>query len=223
MVPRALLGPGLTLLDRLWLWGEFVDRHGDIVEDASQCALGNVAVAMDWHSGATPVWVSHDVVASADPRHVEAVTFQSLDDAVARDRKGSGASGCQCDGQLARDPELFDEAEECLTEVVQRCFLGLALAVGADARTQLGVRAPDSVLVALNNDRHGDGARLCHCTTITLWLGWSGSARDSGSVAWQGDHGLRAMRKLLRHSVIELPVTMIDRFVWCIARPTDLG
>jgi hypothetical protein len=39
--------------------------------------------------------------------------------------------------------------------------------VGANAGTQLGVSTPDPVFIALDDDRHGDGTRFCHCSTIT--------------------------------------------------------
>ena len=56
------------------------------------------------------------------------------------------------------DSELLDETGERLAEILQRGFLGLALPMRADARPQLGVRAPHAVLVALDNDRDGNDA-----------------------------------------------------------------
>ena len=50
-------------------------------------------------------------------------------------------------------------------EVLQRSFLGVALAVRAHAWTQLGMGAPHAVLVALDDDRHGNSARLGHAVT----------------------------------------------------------
>jgi hypothetical protein len=77
------------------------------------------------------------------------------------------ASGRHSDGQLSGDPELFDEAHERGAEVVERLFFGVALAVGTDTGAQLSMRTPHPIFVALDDDRHGNGAEICHATTIT--------------------------------------------------------
>ena len=51
-------------------------------------------------------------------------------------------------------------------EIIQRGFLGVALAVCTHTWTQLGVSAPHAILVALDDDRHGNGATLGHEVTI---------------------------------------------------------
>jgi hypothetical protein len=76
------------------------------------------------------------------------------------------ASGGDGDRKLPRNTELLDEAGQCLAEVIQRGFLSVALTVRSHARAQLGVGAPHSVLVALDDDRHSYRARLGHETTI---------------------------------------------------------
>src|SRR5215470_7874725 len=82
---------------------------------------------------------------------------------------GAAALGRHSDGQFPWNPELLNEADKCLTEVVERLRFGAALAVSADTRTKLGMRTPHPVLVALDDDRHGygGGAGLCHGPTIT--------------------------------------------------------
>jgi len=76
--------------------------------------------------------------------------------------RGVVASGRHGDGQLAGNAELFDETQQRVAEIVESFVLGTAFAVSADTRAQLGVCAPDSVLVALDDDRHGDGTGYCH-------------------------------------------------------------
>jgi hypothetical protein len=64
---------------------ELIDCHTHITEDASQSALGDVAVAVHRDSGAATVRVAHDVVTAADSRNLETVALQSTNDPCAGD------------------------------------------------------------------------------------------------------------------------------------------
>src|SRR3954469_721486 len=76
------------------------------------------------------------------------------------------ASGGDGDRQLPRYTKLLDEAGQCLAKVIQRGFLGVALAMRSQAGAQLGVGAPHPVLVALDDDRQSYRTRLRHATTV---------------------------------------------------------
>jgi hypothetical protein len=85
-----------------------------------------------------------------------------LTEALRRVRRGLAASGdVNHEGQLIRGTELGNEAEEGLPEV-GNCGPGArTFAVSPHARLELGMRAPDAVLVLLDGvrDMHGTGHR----------------------------------------------------------------
>ena len=104
----------------------------------------------------------------------EDASQSSLGDvAVAVHRRGTeaAASGSYGDRKLSRNAELLDQADERRTEIFQRLFLGVALAVRSYTWTQLSVSTPHAVLVALDDDRHGNGAKLGHEGTIARQRG----------------------------------------------------
>ena len=71
----------------------------------------------------------------------------------------------------------LDQTDERFTEVIQCGFFGVALAMCTHTWTQLGVSAPHALLIALDDDRHGNGATLCHEVT---------TPRQSGSQVCAG-------------------------------------
>jgi len=79
---------------------------------------------------------------------------------------GPVASGRHGDRHLPGNAEFLDETRQCFAEVGERLTFGGTLAMGAKARTQLRMRTPNAVLVALDNDWHGDRPEIRHEATI---------------------------------------------------------
>jgi len=50
---------------------EFCHGHACIGEDAAERSLGHISAWMDGHGGAATVGMTHDVMASRDPRDLE--------------------------------------------------------------------------------------------------------------------------------------------------------
>ena len=80
---------------------------------------------------------------------------------------GAVASGSHSDGHFSGNAGLLDETRQSLAEVVERLTLSGALTVGAKTGSQLRVRTPHAVLVALDDDRHGDRPETCHDASIS--------------------------------------------------------
>ena len=108
---------------------------------------------------------AHDVVAAADSGHLETVPLQCPYDADAGDGGKSRHQAATAIDNSRGTRELLDETRKRLAEVFQGRVLGVTVAMGTDARTQLGVRAPDPVLIMLDDDWHGHDTRLCHLLT----------------------------------------------------------
>jgi hypothetical protein len=51
---------------------QFLYRQVCVSQNAAQGSLGDVAAGMNWHGSATPVGMTHDVVAPGDPGDFEA-------------------------------------------------------------------------------------------------------------------------------------------------------
>ncbi|GIE97720.1 hypothetical protein Ari01nite_51850 [Paractinoplanes rishiriensis] len=92
--------------------------------------------------------------------------IQRANDPGAGGRREAEASGSHGDRKLPRNAELLDQADERIAEIFQCGFLGVTLAMCTHSGTQLGVSAPDAVLVALDDYRHGHGAKLGYEGTI---------------------------------------------------------
>ena len=93
------------------------------------------------------------------------------------------ASGSDGNGEFAGNTEFFDQSGECLAEVRECGFLGIALAVGAQAGTQLRMCTPHAILVALHDDRHSYRARFGHVVTIARFGGRASERFQHGSAA----------------------------------------
>ena len=80
---------------------------------------------------------------------------------------GPVASGRHGDRHFPGNAELLDEARQRFAEVVEGLTFCNALTMGAKARAQLRMRAPNTVLVAFDDDWHGDRPEIRHEATIS--------------------------------------------------------
>lgn len=142
---------------------EVVRRHADVRENVAQRTLGHVSPTVDWDGGAPPIRVAHDVMATGDAYACKAYALKRLDNLrsrhdrdVARHKTASyQKSGyVECQSQLVRYAELFDQRHQSGAKVSKCLFLRIAVAICAHSRAEAGRCAPDAVLVLLNDVGH---------------------------------------------------------------------
>jgi len=120
---------------------------------------------VDWHGNCAPVGMAHDVMATVYPRDNETSALEGFDDF--RSRYGRDATrhkaasyqksgNVECQSQLVRYPNLFNEKFKAGPQIVDRGVLRRPLAECRDARTQLGRRVPAAVLILLDDVWHMD-------------------------------------------------------------------
>jgi hypothetical protein len=117
---------------------------------------------------------------------------------------------CGSRSGLSGNAEILDEAGQRLADVLQRGFLGFALAVRSHARTQSRVGVPNAILVTVHDYRHSYRARFGHLV-MTARFSDRLSARSITA---------RPARDLVKCPGNGLPVTRAGWFAWCIVRPT---
>src|SRR5258708_1089413 len=142
---------------------ELVGRHADGVKDAAQGSLEHVAASVDWDGDRTPVRMVHDVMAAVDSRNSEARALQRLDYPRSRHNRDGArhkagsyqkSGNVECQGQLIRYPDLFDQQLQTRAQVGDRFLLRHPLAERSDARPELGGSAPAAVLILLDDVGH---------------------------------------------------------------------
>jgi hypothetical protein len=142
---------------------ELVRGHADGRQDPAHGALEQVLATVDWHSDRASVGMAHDVVATVDPRDSEASALERLDDLRSRHgRDGTRheaasyqkSGNVECQRQLVRYPDLFDEKFQAGAQIADRGLLRRPLAERRDARAELGRRVPAAVLVLLDDVGH---------------------------------------------------------------------
>ena len=152
---------------------ELVRGHANVGEDVAHRALGYVSPGMDWHGGASPIRVAHDVMAASDPRDTKTGALERLDYLLSRHGRDGARhetasyqkSGyVECQGQLVGYPELFDQGFQASAKVGDCIFLRISVAVCAHSRAEPSGGAPDAVLVLLNDVGHVNDS--CHESSI---------------------------------------------------------
>ena len=143
---------------------ELIGGHADTGKDATQGALEQILVAVDWHGHGTPVRMAHEVVATVDSRDGEARPLQRFDYLRSRYRRDSAghkparyyrSGDVECEREFVRYPDLFDQKLKAGAQIGDCGFLCLALAERSDARAKLGGRIPTfAVLILLDDVGH---------------------------------------------------------------------
>lgn len=144
-------------------FAELVWCHADGGQDATQGALGNVLTSMYRNSNGTPVRMAHDVVATACPRDRESGALKRLHNLRSRYRRDGArhkaasyqrSGNVECQRQLVRYPDFFDEQLHAGAQVGDRGLLRRPVAERGDTRTELSRGAPNAVFVLLDDVGH---------------------------------------------------------------------
>jgi len=113
---------------------------------------------MDWDGDCASIGVLHHVVAARDSLDNESCAFKRLDHLRPRyDRDATGhkpgsyqkSGDIECQSQLVWWPDCIEQSFKGSTEVGDRLFRRWAITDRADAGTEEGRGAPDTVLVLL--------------------------------------------------------------------------
>lgn len=125
----------------------------------------------------TSVRMPHEVVAALDPRDGEADALEDPDHPCRRyGRDGAGheaasyqkSGNVECQRQLVRYPDLFNEKLQAGAQIGDCLILRRPVAERGDTGTELSRGTPDAVLVLLDDVGHVNDTS--HVLTITVIL-----------------------------------------------------
>jgi hypothetical protein len=142
---------------------ELVRRHADDLQDAPQGARRHVLAWVNRDRDGTAIEVLHHMMTASNPRDGESSALQRFDylcsrydrDAARHNPASYQKSGnVECQSQLIRWFDYFEQGFESGAQVCDRLFLCRAIAYRTNTGSELGGGAPDAVLILLYDVGH---------------------------------------------------------------------